>query len=244
MQKPLIGITAGEIYNLQYPWAPVTHGQRHTFIDSVIRAGGVPVILPLTDQKDVIDNWADKIDGLLLSSGNDVHPEQYGEKPYKKLHDPSTLRDEVELRLLEKVLEKDIPILAICRGMQLLNIIKGGTLYQDINTDLPRSLNHNHSVELENMEYVAHSMTINQDSKLYKILGVKKIDTNTQHHQAIKKLGKGLKVTSRSDDDIIEAIETDDNRFIIGVQGHPESLDRVLPEWDKLFEAFVTSAKN
>lgn len=239
MRRPLIGITAGQIYNRDYPWAPVTYGQRHTFTDSIIRAGGSPVILPITAEEDVIDDLSGILDGLLLSGGNDISPKMYGEQPYVQLEDISELRDRVEKRLLANALKNQIPILAICRGMQFLNVYDGGNLYQDIATDLPNSLNHESSNDVEDLEHKAHALEIEKDSKLYKILGTTNLPTNTHHHQAIKRLGKRLRVSAKSEDGIIEGIETTDDRFIIGVQGHPESLGLVTPAWEKLFQAFV-----
>lgn len=243
MKKPLIGVTAGEVYNRDYPWSPVTYGQRHSFIDAVIAGGGVPVILPLTKDKSVIDEVSARLDGLLLSGGNDISPVMYGEKPGKRLLDPSIFRDNIEKQLLKNALEKDIPVLGLCRGMQFINIFHGGTLYQDIPVDLPDKFNHESSNEAQDIEHKAHIVNLEKDSKLYKIVGLKTIDVNTHHHQSVKKLGKGLKITGYSQDGIVEALETDDDRFIIGIQAHPESLGRVIPDWEKLFTAFVEAAR-
>ena len=245
MQKPLIGVTAGEIYNRDYPWAPVTHGQRHTFLDSVIRAGGAPIITPLTKDREVLHQIADRLDGLLLSGGNDIHPKQYGEEPYETLIDLSDLRDETEKFLLKHALEKGIPILGLCRGHQFINIYFGGTLYQDLPRDLPEAMDHEHSNKEENIEHKAHIIEIEKGSKLHNLLGEDKVYTNTHHHQAVKELGKGLRITARSDKDgVIEGIETDDNRFIIGIQGHPESLNKAVPVWENLFAGFVDAARS
>lgn len=244
MQKPLIGVTSGEVFNRDYPWSPVTYGQRHTFIDAVVDGGGVPIILPLTKDTKVIDEISDRLDGLLLSGGNDIHPIMYGEKPGGRLLEPSHLRDGVEKQLLKNALQKDTPILGLCRGMQLINVYNGGTLYQDIETDLRGKVNHESSNIARDIKHRAHHITIDKDSKLYKIVGLESVDVNTHHHQAIKKLGKGIRVTAVSPDGIIEAIETDDDRFIIGIQAHPESLGSVIPDWDKLFVAFAEAAAN
>lgn len=242
MKRPLIGVTAGEVFNRDYPWSPVTYGQRHTFSDAIIEGGGVPIIIPLTKNTEVIDEISDRLDGLLLSGGNDIDPSQYGEKPGPRLLDPSVFRDSVEKQLLKNALAKDIPILGLCRGMQFLNVYHGGTLYQDISVDLPGSMNHESSNEAQDIEHKAHYITIDKKSKLYKIVGLNTIDVNTHHHQSVKKLGKGLRATAISQDGIIEALETDDDRFIIGIQAHPESLGRVIPNWVKLFEGLAEAA--
>lgn len=239
MKKPIIGVTAGEIRNYRYPWAALVHGQRHTFIDAVIRAGGAPIILPLSNDHEVIDRMSEQLDGLMLSGGNDIHPNTYGEEPYDDLFDLSILRDRVEGRLLDNAIKRNIPVIGICRGMQFINIHNGGTLYQDIVKDLPHALDHELSTKAKTEEHRAHHVHIEKDSKLYSLVGKDILDTNTHHHQAIKKLGDGLKIAAKSPDGIVEAIETDDDRFIIGVQGHPESLHQIEPTWEKLFKAFI-----
>lgn len=239
MNKPLIGVTAGEVFNRDRPWAPATFGQSHTYIDAIIHGGGIPIILPLTFDKSVLNGICDRLDGLLLSGGNDIHPQVYGQKPYDKLVDLSDLRDSTDMYVLEQALKRDLPILAICRGMQMLNVYYGGDLYQDIPEDLPDAHDHESSTKAENLSHAAHDITISSDSKLCAILQTTSINTNSHHHQAVKNLGKNLKVTALAPDGIIEGLETTDGRFIVGVQSHPESLIHKQPEWEQLFKAFV-----
>lgn len=238
----MIGITAGEVFNRDHPWSPVVYGQGHTYIDSVIRAGGTPFILPITRDEAVIKDVCARIDGLLLSGGNDVMPSLYGAEPYPETKDPSENRDSFEKKILELAMAADKPVLAICRGMQFLNVNFGGSLHQHIPKDIPNALNHELSSEEGQFDHIAHPITIDKSSKLYKILNRGDIDTNTHHHQAVKEIGAGLRVTARSQDGVIEAIESADERFIIGIQAHPESLGHVVPEWSKLFEEFVSQA--
>lgn len=244
MKRPLIGITSGEIYNREYPFAPVAYGQMHTYIDMIILAGGSPVVLPLTKNESVLKQLCEQIDGLLLSGGNDINPSMYNELPYTEALDPSGLRDRTEKLILKDFFKTPKPILGICRGMQFINVFFGGSLYQDIKTDLPDPLNHELSTELKDPENLAHPIDIERQSKLYQILGTEQIKTNSHHHQAIKKLGAGLRISAASKDKIIEAIETDDDRFIIALQAHPESLHRVESKWTKLFEAFVDASRS
>lgn len=239
MDKPLIGVTAGEVFNRDRPWSPVTYGQTHTYTDAIIHAGGIPVIIPLTFDKSVLKSICEKLDGLLLSGGNDIHPQVYGQKPYDMLVDLSDLRDSTDTYVLEQALKRDLPILAICRGMQMLNVYYGGDLYQDIPTDLPDATDHESSTKAENTKHEAHNIAISPDSKLCAILRTTSITTNSHHHQAVKNLGKNLKVTAVAPDGIIEGLETDDNRFIVAVQSHPESLIHTQPEWQQLFKAFI-----
>lgn len=243
MQKPLIGLTAGEIYNRQETWSPVTYGQSYTYIDSIIRAGGIPIIIPLTTDKSVLDDICSRLDGLVLSGGNDVSPELYGAEPYEETVETSTLRDATDIHILKTMKAANKPILAICRGMQILNVEAGGTLYQHIPTDVPSAQDHKQSSHEKDITYLAHPISIEPNTKLANILGQTLIDTNTHHHQSVKDLGTGLRITARAADGIVEGIETNGDRFIIGVQSHPEALGLIRPDWGKLFTALVDQAR-
>lgn len=240
MTKPLIGITAGEIINKERPLAPVTYGQTHTYIDSIIKSGGIPIILPLTTDIDTLAQLANKLDGLVLAGGNDVNPERYNEQPYATTGFTSDLRDDTEYTLLKLALKQNIPVLAICRGMQLLNVYNGGTLYQHIPHDLDTSVAHQVIDPNDDPLHTAHSITIQADTKLHSILQADVVSVNSYHHQAIKELGSNLQITARcTEDGIIEGIETTDDRFIVGIQCHPESITEAVPNWKLLFDEFI-----
>lgn len=236
----LIGITAGEIVNKARPWSPVTYGQSYTYIDSIIHAGGVPVILPLTDDTEILRSLYESVDGILFPGGNDIDPKLYGEEPIPATEDVSVFRDKNEAQLMEWALEDKKPILCICRGMELLNVVKGGSLHQDILADMPDKKDHESSSKAEDIEDLAHNLKVEPASKLAKALEATEIKTNTHHHQAINVLGEGLKATAWSEDGVIEGIETVDENYVIGVQSHPESLEaKAEPAWRKLFSSFV-----
>jgi putative glutamine amidotransferase len=239
----IIGVTAGEIYNKIDPWAPVTYGQSRTYTDSIIAAKGVPLILPLTDDKKMLRSMYDKLDGLLVSGGNDVNPKLYNQEVYEATKDFSDYRDQYEQQLITWALEDKKPILAICRGVQFLNVVCGGDLYQDIPTDLPEAEDHNRSTSLKDTENLAHTLTIKPNSKLADILGTINIQTNTHHHQAIKTVAESLEAVAWSSDGVIEAVEGDGPDFVIGIQSHPESLmKRAETKWQNLFSSFVLAA--
>lgn len=241
---PLIGITSGEIVNHEHPWSPVVYGQSHFYIDAVINAGGVPVILPMTHHTKILHDLYTRLDGILFAGGNDINPRYYHEERSPKVEHLSELRDTVELRLLHWMLQDHKPLLAICRGMQLVNVGLGGTLHQHIPDDIPGALNHTDSTDIKNVAHKAHKLHINDDSKLAQILKSDNIYANTHHHQAVKELGAGLQAVAYASDGVIEAIESPAYPNFIGVQCHPESLEvEAEPKWRHLFDWFVQEAK-
>ncbi len=243
MVQSLIGITVGEITNVREVWTDPSYGQRRTYIDAIVAAGGTPIMLPLLDNEATLRQLYKLCAGIVLSGGNDVDPAQYGEELEPETKDISPKRDEQERLLIKWALKDNKPVLGICRGMQLLNVALGGSLYQDIARELPAADNHTASVEHKDFAYLAHTLSIKPDSQLAKILGTEKIETNALHHQAIRELSDQLTATAWTHDDIIEAVELPTNRFVVAVQSHPESLTSVDPRWQKLFTAFVENTR-
>jgi putative glutamine amidotransferase len=244
--RPIIGITAGEVVNHDYPLAPIVQGQQFTYVEAVVRAGGVPIILPLVGDTDVLQRLYKLCDGILFSGGNDIDPDLYGAVPSAHTKQVARHRDKQEAQLLKWTLKDDKPLLGICRGMQLLNVTLGGSLYQDIAADLPNA--ESHFIELyadrDREHHIAHQLRIKPGTKMADILGIETLDTNAYHHQAIKHLGNGLVATAWADDDVVEGIELPGKRFVIGVQSHPESLEAdIEPHWRVLFSAFIEAAK-
>jgi putative glutamine amidotransferase len=238
--RPVIAITTSEILRSGTEWAPLVHGQSGTYTDAVIRAGGTPFLIPIFDDKEILRQLYDMCSGLLLSGGGDIDPQQYGSEPIVSLQNLSPLRDKQEALLIKWAVTDNRPVLGICRGMQMINVGLGGNLHQDILAGVPGSQDHEASVNQKDFDHMPHKLIIETDSKLASILGVKKIKTNALHHQAINKLGKGLKAVAHAEDGIIEAIELPGKNFVIGVQSHPESLQALAePLWFKLFEEFV-----
>jgi putative glutamine amidotransferase len=223
--QPIIGITVGEVRNQMYPTTPQVQGQMHTYVDAIGRAGGVPLLIPLVRDIGKLKQLYELCDGLVFAGGNDI---------------------DQELELIKWAIRDKKCCLCICRGMQLLNIAQGGTLYQDIPTEIPGASVHD-LIEREAADYkhIAHQIIIEPDSQLAKILGVNEIDANAYHHQAIKKLGNGLQATALAEDGIvIEALEMPAEKFMIGVQSHPEAIEAsVEPTWQKLFKAFILATK-
>jgi putative glutamine amidotransferase len=173
------------------------------------------------------------LDGLVLSGGIDLNPELYGQARHPEADEPNDARDELELRLLKQALEKDLPVLAICRGMQLLNVAAGGTLEQHIEE---RGVHRRYDVA---KPLPVHKVLVEQGSQLAEILGAGEAAVNSRHHQAVASLGKGLTISARAEDGVIEGIEMPGKRFAVAVQWHPEDQAATDAVQAKLFTAFA-----
>ena len=208
------------------------------YLHAVIRAGGLPVLLPLTDNEAQMEEALRRVDGLLLSGGADVGPEYYGEETLPYCGETSPRRDQMEFFLCKKALEMDLPILAICRGHQVLNCTLGGTLYQDIATQYSEELKH---PRYEVPRDQVHEVMVEKDTKLHQITGLSTLKVNSRHHQAVKEAGRGAIVSARATDGLIEGIEVPSKKFVVSIQWHPESLSDYAPDAQALFNAFVAA---
>lgn len=193
------------------------------YIDAVKAVGAIPVLLSeVTNEKEAKEALK-SVDALILTGGEDIDPKLYGEKPHENLEELKKDRDNSDYLLTKIALEKDFPILGTCRGMQMLNIALGGTLYQDLPTEYISNVSDISHRDPKKENFAFHSINIiDKNSKLYKMLETDEITVNSWHHQGIKTLGKGLKVTAKSPDGIIEAVELENAYFVVGVQFHPE----------------------
>ncbi|OEH84936.1 hypothetical protein BHU72_07020 [Desulfuribacillus stibiiarsenatis] len=229
--KPKIAIT-GTAMDTKYGYGTFLN---RAYSEAVIKAGGIPVLLPLTFQ-DLCDEWLDSVDGLLLSGGEDVDPNRFGQHPIPKQGKITPDRDVLELSIIPKAIEKKIPIFAICRGIQVLNIACGGTLYQDINSQIPGTIKHSQNAP---RWFGTHYIDIADNSKLHKIVQTSSMKVNSYHHQSIHTLGDGLEIVAHSSDGVIEAVEGTENLYILGVQWHPEGMWERDSLQFELFTAFI-----
>lgn len=212
-----------------------------TYVRAVQHVGGTPVVIPPTATE--VD-WAvllAHLDGLLLSGGGDIDPRLYGEEIEPWMGQVDAERDFSELGLTRAWLALERPLLAICRGHQVLNVALGGTLYQDIAAHIPNALDHAY-VATQPMETIAHSVALDPGSRLAATLGDTTFDVNSSHHQALKAVGDRLVVTGHAPDGVIEAVEIPELPFCIGVQWHPEAMVKVSPTMWPLFEGFVRAS--
>jgi len=208
------------------------------YIRAVAAAGGVPVVLPNLPDFQLIDGYLKMLDGLVLSGGADVAPSYYGQKSCPETVIAEKKRDEFELLLLEKALKRKMPIFCICRGHQLLNVLLGGTLYQDISHYSRNALAH---ADPGQTNGVMHPVRLLDYSLLKKIVGEPVIECNSSHHQAVDKPGKELIITALSPDGVIEGLELAGYPFLISVQWHPERIYRRRHS-RRLFREFVRYA--
>jgi putative glutamine amidotransferase len=212
------------------------------YVDAVLAAGGAPVCIPVGLDDESLDRVYATFDGLLLPGGDDVAPRRYGGKPNAYLGDVDEARDELELALTTRAFDDDLPMLGICRGIQVLAVAAGGTLYQDLPTEFPAHVPH--EVREFGRNHLAHAITLEAGSRLAAALGCTVARVNSFHHQAIQDMPDGFMVSARSADGLVEGIEATGDRFAVGVQCHPEELwSSTAPEFSRLFEAFVDAAR-
>lgn len=211
-EAPLIGITG----NFSDGNLSLAQG----YYQSVIRAGGVPLIIPPYEDTDLLINTLDTLDGILLSGGGDINPLFLGKEPSQGLHSVNPYRDRQELMLVRLAANRQIPILGICRGIQIMNAALGGSLCQDIYTEADGTPL-KHSQEMDRA-FASHTINIAKDSLLYRIMRTEKLPVNSFHHQAVKAPAPGFRISATAPDGIIEAIESTEHKSMLGVQWHPE----------------------
>lgn len=212
-----------------------------TYCEAIIKAGGIPILIPPMSDAD-LEVLMGKLDGVATSGGTDHSPSLYGEAPHPATDVMHPDREDFDLRLTARILkDENMPVLFICSGFQTANVVLGGSLYQDIETQLPDSKVNHRSLNWREVGFKKHSVTIIKDSTLYQIYGKTSIDVPTNHHQAIKVLAKGLKPVATANDGIIEAFEIPGHRFAIGVEWHPE---KDFATNENLFREFIQSCAN
>jgi putative glutamine amidotransferase len=223
MERVLIAVTCSSNYM----------GRLSAYIEAIKEAGGDPMPFPpsLKAAKEITGEYR----GIVLSGGGDIDPELYGEEQGFWLYNVDRDRDVFEIELTRLAMENGIPILGICRGAQVLNVALGGTLFQDIRSQIKRALKHT--------DDETHMITIAEGSLLRSIIGKEEVMANSSHHQAVKELGEGLSISARSEDGVIEAIEHEFHPFALGLQPHPERFWRRYPEWLLPFKSLVEIAR-
>ncbi|WP_196592664.1 gamma-glutamyl-gamma-aminobutyrate hydrolase family protein [Pectinatus sottacetonis] len=241
MRKPIIGISGSILADDSgvfrgYPRAYVNSD----YVRSVEDAGGVPVIIPFEADEANIKATIELCDGLILSGGQDVSPLNYGEEPLQGIGDVFPERDKFDFSLIRAAMDRLLPVLAICRGHQIINVYNGGTLYQDLSYDKNCTIKH---LQNQRPELGTHTIILEKNSRLADIIGKTEIITNSFHHQTIKTAGSGLEITGRAKDGTIEAFEHNNYPWLISIQFHPEMMSAVNEDMKKIFVALITAAK-
>lgn len=202
-----------------------------TNVRAIQRNGGVPVLIPAASVAEDVEAALSFCDGLLFPGGEDMTPWYYDEEPLPVIGPFRPEIDDAWLKAGRYALENKIPMLGICKGHQTLNVLTGGSLYQDLSLQDGERIQH---LQKYNRTYLTHHVEVEEGTRLASLFGAGKLKTNSMHHQAVKRLGKGLKISARASDGIVEGIE-DEEGLILGVQWHPEDLVDSAPEMNKLF---------
>ena len=229
--KPIIGIT--------FSSNSVT-GTSKNYIRAIEEFGGMPRIL----YPGVPDSEFADIDGLLLTGGGDIHPDNFDQEWHPSLKYVNEARDELELPLCREKIEADIPVFGICRGIQIMGVAMGGSLYQDVPSQIKDPLTHPAKGSDQDSQ---HEIEIEHGSRLSEIVGKSADEVNSAHHQAVDEIGDGFHITARSEDRVVEAMENPSKKFVLGVQYHPERMNQTAAFREhrrKLFEAFIAAASH
>jgi putative glutamine amidotransferase len=239
---PLIGIPAASYVDQEYSATP-TYRFNGNYPAALAECGALPVVIPLNLPEPILAAIFERLDGLCLPGGVDVDPAEYGEADHPDLGSVDRPRDRTELILARWALEADLPVLGICRGIQVLNVAAGGSLYQHLPAQLPETRRHNFRLQDSAWETPTHEVVVEPRCRLAAILNEPQIETNSFHHQAVKDVAPGFRPTAWATDGVIEAIEHDGKPFAVAVQWHPEGMFRSDANSRRIFEAFVEACR-
>jgi putative glutamine amidotransferase len=237
-RAPLIGVTT----SITIGKTPERAYVNSAYLHAVQQAGGVPVVLPPQLSAAALARLTRGLDGLLLTGGGDLDPGLFGESAHPTVYEVAPARDTLETAAVRLAVDRNLPILAVCRGIQLLNVALGGTLFQDVASEPGTQLPHS---QTEPRDQPTHKVTVTAGSRLAETLGTDELEVNSMHHQAVKELGAGLSAVAWASDQIVEGIEmSDPSRFVLGVQWHPEELCAHSEPARRLFAALVGAARS
>jgi putative glutamine amidotransferase len=237
---PLIGITPDVAATGDNAEPLIVLQERYA--RAIQQAGAVPLVLPIASAPATLRRIVKSLDGIVVSGGNfDIHPKYYGERATERLGNIREERTEFELELISLALKRDMPLLGVCGGAQAINVALGGSLYQDIKSQVAGAAEHEQG---HLKDRGGHAVKIIPGTKLRRIVGRDSLEVNTTHHQSVKKLGKGLIVNAAAADGVVEGLESQGHAFVLGVQWHPEFLVHRDNEQRKIFSAFVAACKS
>ncbi len=239
-RRPNIGVTP-DLVSEQTAGEFPTYRLKVAYAEAVFRAGGLPLVLAYAEDRALIDSYLDRVSGLVVTGGAfDVSPELYGESARPGLGDLKESRTAFELTLIRGALERSLPLLGICGGMQLLNVVAGGTLIQDIQRELPHAVDHEQKHDRAQPQ---HPVEIRDGTLLSELVGKGQVMVNSTHHQAVGKPGKDVVISAVATDGVVEGIELRSASFALGVQWHPELLINAMPLHLGLYRGLVSKAR-
>jgi putative glutamine amidotransferase len=215
------------------------------YVRALTAAGALPWLIPLVaDDPETLRGIYDAVDGVFLPGGTDIDPARYGEQRHPRCDNSDPARDAVELHLARWAMADGKPVLGVCRGLQLVNLAAGGTLYQDLADQMPGSIKHDYLPFSGHYarDFLAHDVRVAEQSRLAEVFGAGTLAVNSMHHQGIRTLGSGLAATAVAPDGLIEGVESLNGSFLVAVQWHPEALVDSSPQTRRLFEEFVEAA--
>ncbi|WP_017380238.1 gamma-glutamyl-gamma-aminobutyrate hydrolase family protein [Paenisporosarcina sp. TG-14] len=232
--KPIVGITAEVLEDGSYFMPPV-------YPNAITQAGGIPLLIPLIPGED-LEAMCEQIDALFVTGGEDIDPAYYDQVPHVDLGKIAPRIDAMEYALIQKILELDKPYIGVCRGLHMLNVATGGTLYQSIHSQREEPvMQHKQQAE---RTHRSHPIEVEKDSRMYKILKEDKFKVNSYHHQACNEVKSPLKIVARAADGIIEGVESTEHSFVFAFQWHPEEFAQIDDEPSKrLFKSYIDAAK-
>ncbi len=238
MTSPIIGITT---YSGKSESGLPINALAEAYIQSVTKAGGIPLLIPINLSASALDALLERVDGVLLSGGGDILPETYGGELHPCVYGVDLERDRIELHLARALIRRGQPFLGICRGFQVINVAVGGTLYEDIRDQHLGALKHDYYPDWPRT-HLAHSIAVQPGSRLAGILGASEVQVNSLHHQGVRQVNPALTPTAYAPDGIVEAVEITKHPFGLAVQWHPEWLQE-YPNMRALFGAFIQAAR-
>ncbi|MBL0389332.1 gamma-glutamyl-gamma-aminobutyrate hydrolase family protein [Tumebacillus sp. ITR2] len=239
--RPIIGVS-GKLVNHPNPGSPIGCFLAAGYTNGLAEAGGIPFIIPYLEKEEDVRDLAHRLDGLLLSGGVDITPTSFGEQPVPGLGEICPERDWIEAILFDEMQKQGKPVFGICRGMQVINVYLGGTLYQDLDSQKDGELVQ-HDQRAPHW-YAAHHVTLTPDTTLHRLFeGRDRIGVNTFHHQAVRDLAPGLVATAVADDGVIEAYERKEGPYLLAVQWHPELMWHKDRSFLALFRSFVEACQ-
>ena len=238
MPKPLIGLTTTRMLKKT---ARPAFGTNELYAKAISISGGLPVLIPLSLSNDDLDALLVRLDGILFTGGYDIDPRQYGNQPHPKVEGVDEDRDRMEVYLVREVIQSPKPFLGICRGLQVINVAMGGSLYEHLPEQFPGDIAHDNHHRAR--DFLAHSVTVKPDNRLSQIISSNQVQVNSLHHQGVRRIAPDLFPTAHAPDGLIEAFEITGYPFGLAVQWHPEELqaDEVMR---KLFQTFIHSCED